>query len=142
MNRNELISRLENSLMTLGKEMHHEQINLNDCSPAQNHALMAIVFSGSIGVKQLAQILRVTSGAATQHISALEKAGLITRSINPDSRREVVIEATDKGLEAVKAIRQVKSRALSQLFKALDDSELYTLVGLVEKVSNKYVSEQ
>jgi MarR family transcriptional regulator, organic hydroperoxide resistance regulator len=138
MNRNELITRLETSMMTLGKEMHNEQSHLNNYSPAQNHILMIVVSRGSIGVKQLAQTLRVTSGAATQHIGALEKAGLVTRSINPDSRREVVVEATSEGKEAIKSIHKAKSQVLNQMFTALDDQELSDLVGLVEKVSNKY----
>ena len=138
MKREELFSRLEQSMLVIGKEIYHEQISISNCSPAQNHVLMLVGISKSIGVKHLAEKLRVTSGAATQHIDALEKAGLLTRTINKSNRREVVVETTKKGKAIFEKIRRNKSALLSKLFEDLSDNELSTLVKLIEKVSKKY----
>jgi DNA-binding MarR family transcriptional regulator len=141
MKRSELFSQLENSMNVLGRKMYQHQINMTDSSPAQNHALMIIGGHESIGIKQLSKLLDVTPGAITQHIGALEKSGLVSRSINPENRREVNVEVTLKGLEAIKAIRHTKTKVLSGLFTPLDDKELQTLVSLIEKVSNQHTDK-
>ncbi|HUD10730.1 MAG TPA: MarR family transcriptional regulator [Candidatus Saccharimonadales bacterium] len=141
MNRNELFNKLEQSLMIIGKEMYQEQAGISGCSPAQNHVLMIIGMHEAIGVKELAENLRVTSGAATQHIDSLEKAGLLTRKLNPNNRREVVVETTKEGKNVFQKVRTAKAQMLSRLFSELSDDELNTLVGLIEKVSRQYVKD-
>ncbi len=142
MNRNELFSRLELSMVVLGKEMYQDQSGLHDCSPAQNHVLMVIGLTKDVHTKQLAEQLRVTPGAATQHIDALEKAGLLTRKVNEINRREVVVTLTKKGHDAYKQLRQAKQAMLNDIFMDLTDDELATLVKLVEKVSLKYTKSK
>jgi DNA-binding MarR family transcriptional regulator len=140
MNREYLLSRLEDSLFVIGKGMHDDTLINSDCSPAQNHALIVIGMQrDDMGIKQLAKILRVTSGAATQHVDALEKAGLLIREMNTQSRREVILKVTEKGWQVYKKLRHAKTKILNEIFTELDDSELSTLVQLVEKVSQKYV---
>jgi MarR family 2-MHQ and catechol resistance regulon transcriptional repressor len=138
MKREELISSLEHSMMVIGKEMYQEQIGISDCSPAQNHVLVVIAMFGSIGIKQLAEKLHITSGAASQHVDALEKAGLVKRNMSPNNRREVFVEITKQGEDEFKKIRSAKSQMLSKLFHDLSDAELNTLVQLIDKVSQKY----
>jgi DNA-binding MarR family transcriptional regulator len=142
MNRDELFTRLENSMMSIGKEMSHEQVGVSGCSPAQNHLLMVIGIHGATSIKQLAEQLKVTSGAITQHIDALEKAGLLTRSINLKNRREVIVEMTEQGKEAYKTIQSSKARMLRDLFVPLNDDDLRTLIKLIEKVSKTYSNNE
>lgn len=142
MKREELLQRLEDSMLAIGKGMHHEQIAHTNCSPAQNHVLMVIGMRGDMGIKQLAKMLSVTSGAATQHVDALEKTGLLMREMNPSDRREVVVRLTAIGNKAYQEIRQKKARILSGMFSNLSDSELHTLVEIIEKVSHKFIANR
>jgi MarR family transcriptional regulator, organic hydroperoxide resistance regulator len=141
MNREQLFTKLEQSILIIGKEMHeeHDEVaNGINCSPAQKFALMNISIYGPMSVRQLADHLRVTSGAATQHIDVLEKQELVTRTINPANRREIIVQVSEKAQAAVKVFRQMQSRMFTKLFSNLDDRELGTLVALMEKVSEKY----
>jgi DNA-binding MarR family transcriptional regulator len=138
MKRSELLSRLESSMLLIGKGMHEEQLSFAGCSPAQNHVLIIIGLRGDIGTKQLAETLLVTSGAATQHVDALEKAGFVTRQISASDRRGVVIRLTESGQQAYHEIRAKKVQLLRKLFAELSDDELRTLVNLIEKVAIKF----
>jgi DNA-binding MarR family transcriptional regulator len=141
MNRNTLLSRLENSMFVIGKGMHDEVTQNTVCSPAQNHTLIVIGMQlSAIGIKQLAEVLRVTSGAATQHVDALEKAGLLVREMNPQNRREVIVKITSQGKKVYEELRRAKSKIMNEIFTELSDEELNTLVQLIEKVSHKYVN--
>ena len=142
MKREDLLTRLENSMLLMGKGLHEEQLGYPQCSPAQNHVLMIIGIEGDLGIKQLAEMLRVTSGAATQHVDSLEKLGLVKRKMSSNDRREIVVEMTGKGKIAYQEMRRTKARILSEVFGELSDSELHTLVELIEKVSRRYVKNR
>jgi DNA-binding MarR family transcriptional regulator len=139
MNELDILSKFERSLVIIGKQMHDQQIGLSDYSPVQNYVINCIGLAGSMNVKELAGLMHVTSGAATQQLDALEYAGAITRIINPDNRREVVVSLSPKGLEVNDRIRNAKRRMLQELCSDLSESERKTLVELVEKISRKYL---
>jgi DNA-binding MarR family transcriptional regulator len=125
------------------KGIHKQEVSaLHEYSPAQKHVLMALGKKDKMGVKQLADLLLVTSGAATQHIDGLEKMGLLTREINSANRREVFIRLSNKGLKAYKEIHLAHSRLLNKVFGQLSDDELDDFVALIEKVSHKYIIDK
>lgn len=142
MKRELLLSRLENSMLIIGKGIHEEQLGYPGSSPAQNHVLMVIGMQGDMGIKELALKLRVTSGAVTQHVDALEKIGLLERTMSSSDRRGVVVKITQKGKDAFQEVRLAKARMLSELFSELNDEELHSLVELIEKVSLKYIEKK
>jgi DNA-binding MarR family transcriptional regulator len=142
MNRKALLTRFEHNMMVIGKELHEDQVGISKYSPAQNYVLVIVGTQGTMRVKKLSEILRVTSGAVTQHIDVLEKAGLLERTINPDNRREVMVGITADGKKTFQNIRRAKSLMINKLFSELDDKELLTLVTLIEKVSRKYIASK
>jgi len=142
MKREELLSRLENSLLVIGKGMHEDRADHSGSSPAQNHVLMLLCTQGDMGIKQLAERLYVTSGAVTQHVDALEKAKLLVRQTNASNRREVIVKVNEKGKRAFEKVRKAKAKMLGKVFGNLDDNELHTLVELIEKVSEQYVKQK
>jgi DNA-binding MarR family transcriptional regulator len=142
MKRSILLTELEDSIHTIGKGIHEIKTANFGYSPAQNHVLMLIGMNGGIGIKKLAETLHVTSGAATQHVASLEKADLVERNINFNDRREVKVTLTKKGGVAYKEVCLIKSKILSEIFSALDDNELQTLVNLFNKVSKTYVKDE
>ncbi|HEY4963719.1 MAG TPA: MarR family transcriptional regulator [Candidatus Saccharimonadales bacterium] len=135
MNRKELLTQLEQAVIKLGRKMHEKSSGIFDISPAQKHVLMVLGDGGPTTIKQLSEKLSVTSGATTQHIDALEKLGFVSRIVNIDNRREVVVSITPHGWEEFKAMSKKKSETLSILFECLDDDELNSMVSLIEKVA-------
>jgi DNA-binding MarR family transcriptional regulator len=80
----------------------------------------------------------ITSGAATQHIAALEKIGAVTRVTNEQDRREVIVQLTEKGNGLYAQIKQNRISLLQEIFTGLDDAELRTLIALITKATKKY----
>jgi DNA-binding MarR family transcriptional regulator len=138
MQRDTLFTKIEQDISLIGKEMHVEQAQISTRSPAQNHVLKVIGIEGKMTVKLLAEKLWVTSGAVTQHIDGLEKAGLIKRQVSSTDRREVDIELTSEGTAAFDEVVNAQLSIFRKLFGELSDSELQTFMNLIEKVSFKY----
>jgi DNA-binding MarR family transcriptional regulator len=48
---------------------------------------------------------------------------LVSKTINPENQRVTFVELTEKGVELVKKIRQMRSERLATLFKAMEITE-------------------
>ena len=83
---------------------------------------------------QLSKDEWLSSGAMTNRLDKLEEAGLVQRLPDPDDRRALLVELTEKGhkvwLESV-GVQASKEAAIAA---ALDRKELKELNGLLRKV--------
>lgn len=82
----------------------------------------------------LASDLELSSGAMTSRLDRLEEAGLVRRLPDPDDRRGVVVELTDKGREAWDASANVQGRREAFFARTLTKTEQKQLNVLLRKL--------
>lgn len=82
---------------------------------------------------ELYSLLMLSSGAMTNRIDRLEKAGLVTRLRDPDDRRSVIVRLTDKGLECVDAVMPALFKQENRLLEDLKQTETAKLIALLRK---------
>jgi DNA-binding MarR family transcriptional regulator len=82
----------------------------------------------------LAKTLELSSGAMTNRLDRLERAGLVRRLPDPDDRRGVQVELTDEGAHVWKksVVAQAEKEAI--IAAALDADEMEQLNGLLRRV--------
>jgi len=107
-------------------------------TPVLSKVLMIVGSEKQVNIKRLAALLLVTSGAATQHVAALEEAGSVKRSMSPQDRREIIVQLTPEGHKMYQEIRKKSHLVLREVFKDLDRAELNTFIQLMGKLSSKY----
>jgi DNA-binding MarR family transcriptional regulator len=83
---------------------------------------------------RLGKGLMLSSAGVTSRIDRLEAHGLVRRLPDPEDRRGVIIELTDRGLEVVDAAVAANSISERQLLERLDPQELALLEVLLRKV--------
>lgn len=83
---------------------------------------------------ELSRALMLSSGAMTNRLDRLEKAGLLRRVPDPRDRRGVLIELTDDGITTID--RAVTEQAAKEIdvMSGLSPKELAQLNGLLRKV--------
>lgn len=135
--REALLGELGENLRVIGRRVWLKHGGIAGCfSPAQDQLIMVVGADEQTTVKQLATALHITPGAVTQQVEALEKAGVLTRSINQDDRREVMVSLTRKGRTSLKEIRKVNLHLLDEAFGKLNGYELEMLVELTAKATD------
>lgn len=82
---------------------------------------------------ELYGLLMLSSGAMTNRIDRLEKSGLVTRLRDPNDRRSVTVQLTNKGIEKVDAVMPVLFEQENQLLADLSKSETKTLITLLRR---------
>lgn len=115
------------------KNMSDSKIDLH---AGQREVMFAIASHNGLGLKELATMLSITSGAATQHVDSLVSAGLVVRSIDPNDRRAVTIELSKKGQSLIKRMYKLRNAAMEDALSTLSESELKTFVELFQKINS------
>ena len=76
----------------------------------------------------------VTSGAMTNRLDRLEKAGLILRGPHPNDRRGIVVQLTEKGLALIDDALTAHVANEHEILAGLSSAERETLAQLLEKL--------
>ncbi|PBC20633.1 MULTISPECIES: MarR family transcriptional regulator [unclassified Mesorhizobium] len=76
----------------------------------------------------------VTSGAMTNRLDRLEKAGLILRGPHPNDRRGIVVQVTEKGLALIDEALTAHVANEHEILAGLTPAERETLSHLLEKL--------
>lgn len=143
MSREALLTTLDNQFMSLAKAKGkgHGSYKAR-LSPALDKVLLMVGLHEPVNVKELANLLAITSAAATQHVAALAAAELISRQPSEHDRRAICLHLTPTGKNVLHDIHLTHCRFLEDLFRGLDDQELVTLTKLITKASNAYKKEK
>jgi len=83
---------------------------------------------------QLAQHLELSSGAMTNRLDRLERAGLVRRLPDPRDRRSLQVELTDEGLRVYKESVSAQAVKEALLASALDENEKEQLNALLRRL--------
>ena len=106
-----------------------------DLTPAQSRTLRVISKADSpIRMGELAATLGVVPRSATGLVDALEHAGLVERTVDPDNRRAVLVTLTQRGRDMQDRMADARRRAGDGIFGALDTPERRKLADLLQKL--------
>jgi DNA-binding MarR family transcriptional regulator len=91
---------------------------------AQLKSLFFIAAREKTNFKRLAEALGVTPPNVTGIVDRLVEQGLVTRTENPEDRRIMVLQLTDKGHELLNNLRERRINQMTQILAYLNPSEL------------------
>lgn len=83
---------------------------------------------------KLADSCNLSTGAMTNRLDNLERAGLVKRLPDPDDRRSVQVELTEQGHETWQKIAEVAAAREARVVATLDESEKTALNGLLRRL--------
>ena len=122
---------------------------LSDCDRATFHDAVHSVTLGQmeammllheaaepLTMGELAEALGMTPSSASQLVERLVRLGLVERLREEDDRRVVRVVVTTGARRKFDVMVRVRLRALEQLTAALSDTELRTLVELLQKLGS------
>jgi MarR family transcriptional regulator, organic hydroperoxide resistance regulator len=94
----------------------------------QLRSLFLIANKGSTNFRKLAEALGVTPSNVTGIIDRLVEQGLVSRTQNPEDRREMTLQTTDKGQALVSNLKEVGIKHMTHILSLLSLEELSALI--------------
>jgi DNA-binding MarR family transcriptional regulator len=114
------------------------QVRVHDAAtgiaPARLSALSVLVFGGAMSLNDLARAEQVRPPTMSRIVDALESEGLARRTVNPQDRRAVVIEATEKGTAILWQGRKRRVKFLARRLSRLSDAERKQIESAVQAI--------
>ncbi len=127
-------SRSFGRMMWAGRQGCFKRINLH---PAQVRILYFVQHRGSVTMKEIAEAMDATGGAATQLVESVVRAGFLDRSVDRGDRRKVHIVLSPKGEKKFAQFRKDHLAWVARLLSPLTDRELQQLIVTQAKVMMK-----
>jgi DNA-binding MarR family transcriptional regulator len=114
-------------------------------TPMQLRSLFLIANKGSTNFRKLAGALGVTPSDVTGIVEHLVEQGLVSRTQNPEDRREMTLQATDKGQALVSNLREVGIKHMTHILSLLNLEGLSSLakgLSAFVKAANTYKGQK
>jgi DNA-binding MarR family transcriptional regulator len=119
------------------KWMHDETLDQLGVTMSDWHVLTALRWAGEPYRRKAGELARradLTSGAMTSRLDALEKEGFVRRLRDPDDRRSVLVELTEKGRKKHEQAMGIQAQKEALLAEALTNREKEQLNSLLRRV--------
>jgi len=87
-----------------------------------------------IGVNATAQHLALSGAFVTIEVGKLVKLGLLTKRTNPDDRRRVLLQTTEKSDQLLSSLAPLQQEVNDVLFEPLSASQFQTIVPLAKNL--------
>ena len=121
---------------------HYEEVLEHKLTPKQALVIEHVQQHGTLTVNELAEKMNVTASAISQLLTKLEKEHYINRSINPNSRREIIVTLGMKGKALYELYAKVDEQIVSTYYAKLDDEVIDQLEQAVNKIYEVILAEQ
>ncbi|MQA82509.1 MAG: MarR family transcriptional regulator [Streptosporangiales bacterium] len=95
---------------------------------ADVHAVGALLEVGPTGVRQLAEVMGMTTGAVTRLVDRLEGGGFVRRDPDPTDRRRVVLRVVPERVEAISRYYESMGDRWRRTVDGYSDAELRFLL--------------
>ncbi|MFJ5671250.1 MarR family winged helix-turn-helix transcriptional regulator [Bacillus safensis] len=114
--------------------LEFEELFVDELTDKQHIVLNVIEQKGGSSPIQIAQQIGITQSAVSQLLNTLEKKEWIRRSINPNNRRELHVELSEKAKTYLENMRKVELAMIEKYYSALSFDEISTLTSIYEKL--------
>jgi DNA-binding MarR family transcriptional regulator len=137
---------LADAVMRAGKRMRREtfhRLSPYGITPSQGRALDVLARGtrrggGMIRLNQLAERLHIAPRSVTTVVDALEAAGLVARTQDPEDRRAILLQLTEAGTGMVEQIGRIRQEVAGEYFGAITPEQRAGLLGLLRAVDTAY----
>lgn len=117
-------------------DLNHMMRMLYEGKASQSRILIILYEQGeSVSQKELTEYLKIQPGSASEILSKLEKAGLITRVQSKADRRSMEIELTEAGKEQAREAIEKRKKRHEQMFACLTQEEKEAFGTILSKMS-------
>ncbi len=103
-------------------------------SPAQVVYVDYLARHAPCSLKQLTEGLGFRPASVSVMIKMLEQKNMISREVNPDDKRSIILSLSERGQRTYAKIDQFRKKKADALLAQLSDTEVETFLALLQKM--------
>jgi DNA-binding MarR family transcriptional regulator len=109
-----------------------------------DHSVHLVLFvlrcNGALRLSDLANKMEIDASTASRHVRALEQAGMVRRSADPDDGRAFRVEMTEQGAAEWEAAAKRRMELLAQAMNGWTESDVETFEKLMTRFADGVTS--
>ncbi len=122
--------------------MKERQSLFNEDLSSKQMIIMDLVKKESqLSISQLAEAMNVTSSAVSQIVSKLENEKYLLRTINPDNRREIIVQLDERGHQYYSKEEEINREIVNRFYSRMKMEDMIQLRDILVKL-NLIVEEE
>jgi len=112
------------------------QKTIDDFAHGEAYALMLIARQGGeVNPSEISQSMNVSAARIASLLNALEKKGLITRKIDLDNRRRILVEITEEGKKITEEQQKNAMEAVTKMLEFLGEHDAAEYVRIMKHLA-------
>lgn len=112
-----------------------ERLSTCQLKPVDSVVLLALKRHGKCNQDTLCSIINIDKGRMARVMERLESRGLIQRIVNPDNKREKLIEMTGQGEKMLTVINSFSKEWNNRCFAGFTEEEKKEYQGFLERIA-------
>ncbi|MEA4920664.1 MAG: transcriptional regulator [Clostridiaceae bacterium] len=135
-----LVVELMEKMYIINRAKPHKR--LSECMQGEPFVLQYLAFQdGAALPSEISKFMKISSARIAVALNNLEKKGLITRRIDINDRRRILVELTPKGKTQVDKVKRQMVESFTQIISQLgeeDAKEYVRITGRLSEIVSKY----
>ncbi|WP_019850325.1 MarR family winged helix-turn-helix transcriptional regulator [Desulfitobacterium sp. PCE1] len=119
----------------------HQSLVNEDLSTKQIILMDLVKKESQLSISQLAESMNVTSSAVSQIVSKLEREKYLLRTINPNNRREIIVQLDERGCHYYAKEEEINKEIVNRFYSRMKMEDLIQLRDILVKL-NHVVEEE
>lgn len=107
----------------------------SDITSTENYILMYLFSKDNITQDEIADYYAVDKGSISKMIRSLQDKGYISKTVNPENRRENRISLTESGRSRFAQTKSLFDRWHKEMMKGITIEEFHSLVEIISKMA-------
>ncbi|MBI9111830.1 MarR family winged helix-turn-helix transcriptional regulator [Maridesulfovibrio ferrireducens] len=136
-----LLSKLNHSVIEFYEKLsswEHDIVRGKGVTLPQMHILEVLGIHKPKRMKELAQLMGITTGTLTVLVDRLESKGFVCRKPHDSDRRSIVVELTESGEAMFAEHDRLHLRLIDELTSEMSDSEREVFLSCLEKMNKSF----
>jgi len=114
------------------------QNQINDSMYGENFVLLYISeHEGNVIPSDISNAMGITSARIAAVLNSLERKGLISRRIDLEDRRRILIDLNDAGREHVHKQNQIRISFITNMFQYLGEDDAKEYIRIMKKLADR-----
>jgi DNA-binding MarR family transcriptional regulator len=135
-NRKKIIEEIAHDFHAMKNKIHAKSMELckGNITHSQRFVLFLVGQKKELTIKDVSQMLGISSSASSQLVNELVKHGYVVKKKGKEDQRESGLMLSQKGKKQIIIMKREYLKMMSELFTALSDAELESFLILNRKI--------
>lgn len=114
---------------------HHQQKHVDEAMRGETFVILYLLKRrGSVQPNEISTAMNISSARVTATLNSLERKGMVTRRIDPEDRRRILVDITEAGRSLALQHQEMVLASVRDMLEKLGETDARELIRILGKL--------